>query len=241
MAQLKIINRDICKIPILISVYRSAYNKVKFTHDLTSIIITSQVYLEYSLDGGLTFIVLKTYLPNSLLITPNEVDAGILVNLPLDTSILFRLRTFDKNCGNKTSNGIYIEWINAIIPNSSYILPEPDITCQGHGDSPTNFNVYCQGVLLFYMSDILGINYGYIRFSSPMINTSPFGFQFVGGGAININDVISVNTPMELLYADAGNNSSNYPWGGPGVYPHLDTYMQYSPDGITWFNITVMT
>jgi hypothetical protein len=242
MAQLKIINRDICRVPILISVERSAYNKIKFVHDITSITITSTVYFEYSLDNGVTFVVLKTFLPNTLLITPNEVDAGSLTVLANDTAILFRLRSFNNNCGNRASNNIIIEWQYAVIPDSIYQLPEPFITCQGYGDSPTNFDVYCQGIVDFSLSSILGISYGFIRFVSPMSSPNPFGFQYIGGGAIPLNVPISVNTTIELIYADIGDNSSNYPWGnGPNPYPHINTNMQYSPNGVDWFTIIVNT
>lgn len=242
MATLKIINRDICKVPVLISVERSAYNKVKFIHDVNSIMPLSDVWFEYSLDGGITFTILKYYPINTFTNTiPKEVDASSLISIGVGVNVIFRLRTYTKECDNKISNIISISWPSTVNPGTRYVLPKPFISCEGRGDSPTNFDVWCQGNILIRMSDILGVNYGFIRFYSNMILPNPFGFQYQFGGAIPLLVSIPVTTYFEFLYADIGNNSSNYPWGQPGLYPGLNTYMQYSSDGINWFNITVST
>jgi hypothetical protein len=242
MATLIIINKDFCLTPALINVERSAYDKIKFTHDITYIAPLSEVWFEYSLDFGITFVVLKYYPSGTFsYVTPVEVDAMGLSSIGIGVDVLFRLRTFTKGCGTKVSTTLTLSWPDVVYPNDRYVLPKPNITCEGRGDSPTNFDVWCQGNILIRMSDILGVNYGFIRFYSNMTLPNPFGFQYQFGGAIPLLTPIPVTTYFEFLYADIGDNSSNYPWGNPGVYPGKDTYMQYSPDGTTWFNIIVST
>jgi hypothetical protein len=90
MATLIIINKDFCLTPALINVERSAYDKIKFTHDITSIAPLAEVWFEYSLDFGITFVVLKYYPSGTFsYVTPVVVVAMGLSSIGIVVDVLF--------------------------------------------------------------------------------------------------------------------------------------------------------
>lgn len=107
------------------------------------------------------------------------------------------------------------------------------ISCEGRGDGPTNWDIYCSGTEDFSLSnaDLLNIVNGFIRLRTDG-GTSEIGLSKSGGGALVIDQVFPVTTLLTASYGATGQGS--YPSNGypPNVVSAVYRF-EYSTNGST--------
>ena len=131
--------------------------------------------------------------------------------------------------------------ITITIPNQTIYID--NITCSLYGgDSPTNYSNYCTGNKPFNISTLTGVTNGYIKMIVD-VGTGDIGLQKEIGGALVLNEVISINENLEATFAGLGSSPPEaYPWGYPPNITSITYTFQYSQNGIngwTNFNLTV--
>ena len=131
--------------------------------------------------------------------------------------------------------------ITITIPNQTIYID--NITCSLYGgDSPTNYSNYCTGNKPFNISTLTGVTNGYIKMIVD-VGTGDIGLQKEIGGALVLNEVISINENLEATFAGLGSSPPEaYPWGYPPNITPITYTFQYSQNGIngwTNFNLTV--
>lgn len=107
------------------------------------------------------------------------------------------------------------------------------ISCEGRGDGPTNWDIYCSGTEDFSLSnaDLLNIVNGFIRLRTDG-GTSEIGLSKSGGGTLVIDQVFPVTTLLTASYGATGQGS--YPSNGypPNVVSAVYRF-EYSTNGST--------
>ncbi|RZJ47297.1 MAG: hypothetical protein EOO19_09530 [Chryseobacterium sp.] len=109
------------------------------------------------------------------------------------------------------------------------------ISCEGRGDGPTNYDVWCTGTEDFSLSDsnLTNISAGFIRLVTDA-GTSEIGLSKSGGGALLINEVLPINSIITVSYAATGQNPpSAYPTGYPANVSSAVYRFEYSGNGTT--------
>ena len=117
-----------------------------------------------------------------------------------------------------------------------------NITCvYSGGDSPTNYSNYCTGNKPFNVSTLTGVLNGYIKMIVDA-GTGDIGLQKEIGGALSLNEIISITENLEATFAGAGSNPPEaYPLAyPPNIVPITYTF-QYSQNGINgWTNFNLI-
>ena len=117
-----------------------------------------------------------------------------------------------------------------------------NITCvPSGGASPTNYSNYCTGNKPFNVSTLTGVLNGYIKMIVDA-GTGDIGLQKEIGGALSLNEIISITENLEATFAGAGSNPPEaYPFGNlPYTTPITYTF-QYSQNGINgWTNFNLI-
>lgn len=143
----------------------------------------------------------------------------------------FKIERF---CGTESNGIIATVKLNMIDVNiavgGKYPLYIPQ-NCTNTGDSPTNYDVYCQGTLDFQFSQILNTSVGFVKMTTDG-GTSDLGISKQNGGALILFESLPVLTAITASLSAQGINSpSAYPFGYPSQ-PVAATYVfQYSLNG----------
>ncbi|WP_394666754.1 hypothetical protein [uncultured Chryseobacterium sp.] len=107
------------------------------------------------------------------------------------------------------------------------------ISCEGRGDGPTNWDVYCFGREDFSLSntDLLNIVNGFIRMRTDG-GTPEIGLSKSGSGALVLDQVFPVTTLLTVSYGAVGYGT--YPSNGypSNVIPAVYRF-EYSANGTT--------
>lgn len=118
------------------------------------------------------------------------------------------------------------------------------ITCVGNGDGPTNYDVWCTGMIDFALSDnnLLAVNYGFIRMTVDG-GSFEIGLSKSGGGVLVLNEVLQITSLLTASYGAVGQNPpSAYPNGYPANATAAVYTFEYSLDGVnawTSFQLSV--
>ena len=131
---------------------------------------------------------------------------------------------------------------SSVITLTNQTIHIDNITCvPSGGDSPTNYSNYCTGNKPFNVSTLTGVLNGYIKMIVDA-GTGDIGLQKEIGGALSLNEIISITENLEATFAGAGSNPPEaYPWGYlPYTTPITYTF-QYSQNGINgWTNFNLI-
>lgn len=154
----------------------------------------------------------------------------------------FKIERF---CGLQSNNIIASVKLNMLDAQVSigeryqFYIPQ---TCQNNGNSPTNYDVWCQGSEDFSFATLLNASTGYIRMTLDG-GTSELGLSKQNGGALVLMESLSVQTPITASLSASGINSpSAYPWGYPSQPVPASYVFQYSLNGIDnwiYFNLQI--
>lgn len=142
----------------------------------------------------------------------------------------------ERFCGNDSNNIIATVKLN-MIDVKIEIGEKYDIfvtqTCNKvNGDSPTNYDVYCEGQQDFTMASKLNISNGFFRMTTNG-GTNELGLSKQNGGALVLMQVLPVSQGLTATLSAAGINSpSAYPWGYPSQPVEAYYMFQYSLNGI---------
>lgn len=184
-------------------------------------IAAKEVLVSY--DNGVTWLSLISN------ISGNTFGTGALSTLG---TRLFKVIVTDLNNNSAVSN--LLSYTKQQTIRSLYRKIITGVTCSNsHGDSPTNYDVYCTGSEDFAFSDNFLINttVGFIRLTVDA-NSNEIGISKSGGGALIINESIPVTTILTASYAAVGQNPpSAYPWGYPANTPPAIYTFEYSVNG----------
>ena len=122
---------------------------------------------------------------------------------------------------------------SSVITLTNQTIYIDNITCvPSGGDGPTNYSNYCTGNKPFNVSTLTGVLNGYIKMIVDA-GTGDKGLQKEIGGALSLNEIISITENLEATFASA---SSNHPYITPITYT-----FQYSQNGINgWTNFNLI-
>ena len=131
---------------------------------------------------------------------------------------------------------------SSVITLTNQTIYIDNITCvPSGGDSPTNYSNYCTGNKPFNVSTLTGVLNGYIKMIVDA-GTGDKGLQKEIGGALSLNEIISITENLEATFAGAGSNPPEAYPGGYLPYTTPITYtFQYSQNGINgWTNFNLI-
>ena len=128
---------------------------------------------------------------------------------------------------------------SSVITLTNQTIYIDNVTCVpswGHGS--TNYSNYCTGNKPFNVSTLTGVLNGYIKMIVDA-GTGDIGLQKEVGGALSLNEIISITENLEATFASV--SSESYPSGHlPNTTPITYTF-QYSQNGINgWTNFNLI-